>query len=160
MFEWSGYEDPLLNPAYIAKYPDGPEFAFFGDEDEAFEKMRAGFKADVAHPCSQSVVKWRDAGLLQPLDTSKIAGWNDMLPGFMGMKNLMTDDSGKAWFLPFDWGNTALHLPHRQGDRGRGAVAQDFRRSEVPATASRSATMSTTPMRWRASSSASRTGPR
>ena len=24
------------------------------------------------------------------------------------MKNLMTDDRGKAWFMPFDWGNTAL----------------------------------------------------
>jgi spermidine/putrescine-binding protein len=80
IFEWSGYEDPLLNPAYMQKYPEGPEFSFFGDEDEAFEKLRAGYKADVAHPCSQSIIKWREAGLLQPLDTSKIAGWNDILP--------------------------------------------------------------------------------
>jgi len=108
VFEWSGYEDPLLNPAYLTKHPDGPEFAFFGDEDEAFEKLRAGFKADIGHPCSQNVVKWRDAGLLQPLDPARIAGWNDILPGLKSMKNLMTDDSGKAWFLPFDWGNTAL----------------------------------------------------
>jgi spermidine/putrescine-binding protein len=108
IFEWSGYEDPLLNPAYMQKYPEGPEFSFFGDEDEAFEKLRAGFKADVAHPCSQSIVKWREAGMLQPLDTSKIAGWNDILPGFRSMKNLMTDDKGTTWFMPWDWGNTAL----------------------------------------------------
>ncbi|TIT50645.1 MAG: polyamine ABC transporter substrate-binding protein, partial [Mesorhizobium sp.] len=69
VFDWSGYEDPLLHPAYAVKYAAEPTFAFFGDEDEAFQKMRAGFKADIAHPCSQSVVKWREAGMLQPLDT-------------------------------------------------------------------------------------------
>jgi spermidine/putrescine-binding protein len=70
--------------------------------------MRSGFKADLGHPCSQSVVKWREAGLLQPLDTSKITGWNDLNPGIMAMKNLATDDSGKAWFMPWDWGDTQL----------------------------------------------------
>lgn len=124
IFEWSGYEDPLLNPAYMQKYPEGPEFSFFGDEDEAFEKLRAGFKADVAHPCSQSIVKWREAGLLQPLDTSKIAGWNDILPGIRSMKNLMTDDKGAAWFMPWDWGNTALLY---RTDKVSDAEAQSLR---------------------------------
>lgn len=68
VFDWSGYEDPSFHGKYVEKNGDSPTFAFFGDEDEAFEKMRAGFKADIAHPCSQSVVKWREAGLLQPLD--------------------------------------------------------------------------------------------
>ncbi|TGT21689.1 extracellular solute-binding protein, partial [Mesorhizobium sp. M3A.F.Ca.ET.174.01.1.1] len=101
-------EDPLLHPAYTAKYNAEPTFSFFGDEDEAFEKMRAGFKADIAHPCSQSVVKWREAGLLRPLDTSKITGWKDLNPGIMAMKDLATTSDGKAWFMPFDWGNTSL----------------------------------------------------
>lgn len=108
IFDWSGYEAPEFHPRYIEKYKDSPTFTFFGDEDEAFEKLRAGFKADLGHPCSQSVVKWREAGLLQELDTSKIAGWNDMNPGIMAMKNLATTPDGKAWFMPWDWGNTAL----------------------------------------------------
>jgi len=108
IFDWAGYEDPSFHPQYVEKNGDSPTFAFFGDEDEAFEKMRSGFKADLGHPCSQSVVKWREAGLLQPLDTSKIAVWNDLDPGIMAMKNLATDDSGKAWFMPWDWGNTQL----------------------------------------------------
>ncbi|MGN6146844.1 MAG: extracellular solute-binding protein [Mesorhizobium sp.] len=108
VLDWSGYEDPLLHPAYTAKYGGEPSFSFFGDEDEAFEKVRAGFKADVGHPCSQSVVKWRDAGIIQPLDTSRIAGWNDLNPDIMKMKNLATTADGKAWFMPFDWGNTSL----------------------------------------------------
>ena len=51
-------------------------------------------------------MKWREAGLLEPLDTTKLTAWNDILPGIQPMKNLMTTDDGKAWFLPFDWGNT------------------------------------------------------
>ena len=53
-------------------------------------------------------MKWREAGLLQPLDTSKIAGWNDLIPGIMAMKDLATTADGKAWFMPWDWGNTLL----------------------------------------------------
>jgi len=108
VFDWSGYEDPAFHPAYTEKHGGSPDFSFFGDEEEAFQKLRSGFKADVAHPCSQSVVKWREAGLLEPLDTAKLANWNDVLPNFKEMKNLMTSADGTAWFIPFEWGNTVL----------------------------------------------------
>jgi spermidine/putrescine-binding protein len=108
VFDWSGYEDPAFHPAYTEKYGDSPTFAFFGDEEEAFQKLRSGFRADVAHPCSQSVVKWREAGLLAELDPSKIPNWDNILPGFKSMEGLMTTDDGKAWLVPFDWGNTAV----------------------------------------------------
>ncbi|MEZ5873236.1 MAG: extracellular solute-binding protein [Nitratireductor sp.] len=108
VFDWSGYEDPAFHPAYVEKHGVSPTFAFFGDEEEAFQKLRSGFKADLSHPCSQSVVKWREAGLLKPLDTSRIKAWDDILPGFKAMKDLMTSEDGKAWLVPFDWGNTAV----------------------------------------------------
>lgn len=108
VFDWSGYEAPEFHPGYVAKNGQEPTFTFFGDEEEAFQKIRSGFKTDLAHPCSQSVVKWREAGLIQPLDTSKIAGWNDLNPGIMAMKNLATSDDGTVWFMPWDWGNTLL----------------------------------------------------
>ncbi|MDQ0321041.1 spermidine/putrescine-binding protein [Pararhizobium capsulatum DSM 1112] len=108
VFDWSGYEDPAFHPAYTEKYGVEPDFAFFGDEEEAFQKLRSGFKADLAHPCSQSVAKWRDAGMLEPLDTSKLNAWKDILPGIAGMKGLMTSEDGTAWLLPFEWGNTVL----------------------------------------------------
>ncbi|MDR6634760.1 putative spermidine/putrescine transport system substrate-binding protein/spermidine/putrescine transport system substrate-binding protein [Phyllobacterium sp. 1468] len=108
VFDWAGYEEPSFHPGYVAKNGESPTFAFFGDEDEAFEKVRSGFKSDLGHPCSQSVKKWREAGLLQPLDTTKIAGWNDLAPNIMAMKDLATTADGKAWFMPWDWGNTSL----------------------------------------------------
>lgn len=108
VFDWAGYEDPAFHPAYTAKFGTEPDFSFFGDEEEAFQKLRSGFKADLAHPCSQSVAKWREAGMLEPLDTAKLTSWNDILPGIKAMKGLMTGDDGKAYFLPFEWGNTVL----------------------------------------------------
>ena len=108
VFDWAGYEDPAFHPGYVAKNGDSPTFAFFADEDEAFAKMMAGYTPDIAHPCSQSVAKWRDAGLLKPLDPTKIAGYDDVLPGLKSMKDLMTTEDGTVWFLPFDWGNTIM----------------------------------------------------
>ncbi len=108
VFDWSGYEDPGFHELYTSKHGDSPTFAYFADEEEAFQKLRAGFKADLAHPCSQSVVKWRDAGLLEPIDTSRVPEWGNILPGIMSMKNLLTSEDGKAWMVPFEWGNTGL----------------------------------------------------
>ena len=39
VFDWAGYEDPAFHPDFVTKYGDSPSFAFFGDEDEAFEKL-------------------------------------------------------------------------------------------------------------------------
>ncbi len=108
VFDWSGYEDPAFHPAYVEKHGDSPTFTFFGDEEEAFQKLRSGFTADVAHPCSQSVVKWREAGLLKPIDPARVEGWDNILPGIKAMKNLMTTEDGQAWLVPFEWGNTAM----------------------------------------------------
>jgi len=106
VFDWSGYEDPNFYQAYIDKHGDGPTFGFFGDEEEAFQKLRSGFRADAAHPCAQSVPKWIEAGLLEPIDTSKIPRWKDLNPAFRDIKAFQKD--GKYYFVPMDWGNTAL----------------------------------------------------
>ena len=64
IFDWAGYEDENFYLSYIDKHGDKPTYSFFSDEEEAFNKIRAGFKADMAHPCSQSVIKWREAGMI------------------------------------------------------------------------------------------------
>ncbi len=106
IFDWSGYEDENFFPAYKAKHGTGPTFAFFGDEEEAFTKLKSGFKADIAHPCSQSINKWRDAGLVKPIDTSRIPAWKDLNPKLRDLPGFEKD--GKNWIIPIDWGNTAI----------------------------------------------------
>lgn len=112
IFDWAGYEDPEFFKAYTAKHGDSPTYAFFGDEEEAFQKLRSGFKADMAHPCSQSIPKWIEAGLLTPFDTSRIDRWDEMEKSFRDIPAFQKD--GEYYFVPMDWGNTLLtyHTEH------------------------------------------------
>ena len=106
VFDWGGYEDPAFFGAYVEKYGDSPTYSFFSDEEEAFQKVKAGFKADLGHPCSQSVVKWRNADIIVPIDTDRLKNWSKVDSGFANMEGFLVD--GVQWALPIDWGATAL----------------------------------------------------
>ena len=75
-----------------------PTYAFFGDDDEAFQKVSSGFKADVAHPCSQMVSKYRDAGLIEPWDVSRIPEFAEHRPALpeFDRSSRMTPASGTS----------------------------------------------------------------
>src|SRR3546814_13811437 len=64
VFDWAGYAVPAFHQDYLEKHNDSPYFAYLGDTEEAFHKLRAGFKADLGHPCSQSEERQRKAALL------------------------------------------------------------------------------------------------
>ncbi|MEI4470840.1 ABC transporter substrate-binding protein [Frigidibacter sp. MR17.24] len=106
VFDWAGFEEPSIFQGYVDKYGDVPTYAFFGDDDEAFQKVSSGFKADVTHPCSSAVQKYRDADLIEPWDVSKIAAFGDIDPKFLNSP-VFKDDKG-VWFLPTDWGVSAI----------------------------------------------------
>jgi spermidine/putrescine transport system substrate-binding protein len=106
VFDWSGYEDPGFFQAYVDKYGTNPTFAFYGDDDDAFQKLMSGFRADVSHPCSQMVSKFRDADLIEPWDTSRIENYDKINPAFMN-STLFKDEQG-TWYIPAEWGATAI----------------------------------------------------
>lgn len=105
VFDWAGFDQKNLVPDYIAKYGDQPTYAFFGDDDEAFQKVSSGFKVDIAHPCSQMIQKYRDAGLIVPWDVSKIPNFKDIAPSYVNSKVFV--DGGKVWYIPTDFGYSA-----------------------------------------------------
>src|SRR5262245_32970313 len=106
-FTWSGYELPDFNKSFLAAHPDGVDISLFGDDDDAFTKVKAGFHPDLAHPCYDKIARWNKEGLLQPIDTSKIKNWNNIFPVFRNLPDLQAGD-GKVWMVPFDWGNTSI----------------------------------------------------
>ena len=75
-FTWGGYDNPELHKAYVDKYGP-PNYSILGEE-EALQKMRAGFRPDLAHPCTYSIGRWRDSGLFQPIDVSRLANYPDV----------------------------------------------------------------------------------
>ncbi len=104
VFDYPGFENPDFHADYIAKHGDSPAFSFFGDEDEAFQKIRAGFEADVAHICAGSVTKWTESGIIEPWDISKITAYGDLDSNLTG-----TDIAGgETYFIPVDFGSTAI----------------------------------------------------
>lgn len=106
VFDWASFEDQSLIEAYVAKHGQMPTYALFGDDDEAFQKVASGFKADVAHPCSQMVSKYRDAGLIEPWDVSRIPNFGEIAPRFLN-SSIFKDDTG-VWYIPTDYAYTAI----------------------------------------------------
>jgi spermidine/putrescine transport system substrate-binding protein len=124
VFTWAGYEDPELFKPFVEKHGDVPTYAYFGDEEEAFQKLRAGFTADVSHPCSQSVVKWTNAGLLEPIDPEKLENWPNLMQKLKEMPGFVED--GKVWMVPAEWGATGLTYNTEQVPPEDAATLQSF----------------------------------
>ncbi len=106
VFEWAGYELPEFYPAYVEKHGTEPSFSVFGEEEEALQKLRAGFLTDISHPCSGSIGRWNDAGVLRPLDISRIEAWGDIFPTTKEIRGVQIGDD--YYLVPWDWGNSSV----------------------------------------------------
>ena len=106
-FTWSGYELPDFNKSFLAAHPDGVEASIFSDDDDAFTKVKAGFRPDIAHPCYDKIARWNKEGLLQPIDTKRLKNWDKIFPVFKNLPDIQAGD-GKVWMVPWDWGNTSI----------------------------------------------------
>ena len=106
-FGWAGYENPEFHPSYTEKYGGSPDATFWASTEEAFQKMRVGgFVPDVIHPCTTDLIKWQDAGLIQPLDPSRLEHLPDMFPSLDNIQGSIID--GKRYYMPMDWGNSTV----------------------------------------------------
>lgn len=105
-FTWDGYELPEFHKAFEAAHPNSLDVSKFGDDDEAFTKVKAGFKPDLAHPCYDKIVRWKDAGLIEPIDIAKLKNWDKIFPTLRNLPGMVEGD--KTWMVPWDWGNTSI----------------------------------------------------
>ena len=105
-FTWSGYEVPELHQPYIDKHGDSPSWTVFSSGEDGFQKIRAGFQADVVHPCINDVPRWQSAGVIQPLDSSRVSSWNDMFPSLHSMQGAVID--GDLYMVLTDFGLSSM----------------------------------------------------
>lgn len=106
-FTWAGYELPEFHEAFLAAHPGGVDITSFADDNDALSKVRSGFHPDVAHPCTFKIDQWKAAGLLQPIDISRITNWKDVIPALKTLPGVV-DPDGTVWMVPWDWGNTSV----------------------------------------------------
>jgi len=115
VFEWGTYENPNLwnagKYAFNRLYPNVEvKFSFFVDESEALTKLQAGFKPDLVHPCGQSIRRWVDAGVIEPINISLIPLWKNMTEKFQTFDQNFVNEI--PYFQPTDWGyTTVLYRP-------------------------------------------------
>ncbi|WP_210529725.1 ABC transporter substrate-binding protein [Rubellimicrobium arenae] len=105
VFDYPGFERPEFHGAYVERYGASPTFSFFGDEEEAFQKIRSGFQTDVTSICAGSVPKWQESGLIEPWDTSRITDYANLDANLTGTS---VGAGGEVYFLPTYFGTTAI----------------------------------------------------
>jgi spermidine/putrescine transport system substrate-binding protein len=109
LFQWQDYMEPPFLADYQKTYNEKPAITIFADEDEAFSKMRAGFKPDVMGPCYYEFPRWKEAGLLEPIETARLKNWDKISPTLRNLPGISAGP-GKVWFVPHYWGNTSLTI--------------------------------------------------
>ena len=68
--------------------------------------MKTGWSPDLIHPGNYNVGRFKDAGLLKPIDTSRLKNFNDII------ESVRSDDScvydGKQYMVPTEYGNSSI----------------------------------------------------
>ena len=105
-YTWAGYDDPIYHNAYVKKNGGTPNYAIFADEEEALQRVRNGYRADVAHPCTSNVVRWHAAGIVKPIDVDRLENWPDVFEGFKKVRGVQID--GQVFHVPWEWGNSSI----------------------------------------------------
>ncbi len=58
-------------------------------------------------PAAYEFPRWQEAGLIQPIDISKLKNWNKIAPTLRSCPTSKRRD-GRVWFVPHYWGNTSV----------------------------------------------------
>jgi spermidine/putrescine transport system substrate-binding protein len=75
----------------------------FSSWDETFAKLKTDV-FDVALVANPYVSLWGEAGVLQPLDLSRLSNWNDLFPALRD-GDFLRDEAGNVYAVPIAWGD-------------------------------------------------------
>ena len=112
VFTWAGYDDSDDGAPWMwSQYQEGDygeksplRFTFLEDDTQALSKVATGYNPDIIHPCMMWVEQWKDAGLIQPLDTSLMPDFDGIPEAIKGGGNM----DGQYWMMPFDVGFSSM----------------------------------------------------
>jgi spermidine/putrescine transport system substrate-binding protein len=71
--------------------------------DARFAKLQTD-SFDVAVVANPYVAQWAAAGVLAPIDTSRLSNWADVFPGLQ-QAEFLADSQGKIYAVPIAWGD-------------------------------------------------------
>lgn len=105
---WEGYADPSFVRAFEEKYHCKVFASYMGSSDELVAKLRGGSAStyDVISPSSDVATSIANAGLVAPLDLSKIPSYNELTTRLREMPLVRLN--GQVYGVPFTWGPNPL----------------------------------------------------
>ena len=105
VLEWAYYEVPEMWVEFGLQHPDvTPIFNFGASDPDIFAKYLAGSGEDIVHFYTPWLQFYVDEGLIQPIDTAKLANWEKVPEGF---RESCTID-GVVYCVPWDWGFSSI----------------------------------------------------
>ncbi|MDC0741932.1 ABC transporter substrate-binding protein [Polyangium mundeleinium] len=100
---WEGYADPKFTKGFEEKYGVTVKGTYFGSSDELVAKLKSSPGVyDIVSPSSDVAYTLVQGGLVDPIDTSKIANWGDLADALKNLEDAKKD--GKQYGVPFTWG--------------------------------------------------------
>jgi spermidine/putrescine transport system substrate-binding protein len=79
-FTRGGFDIPEYFEEYVARRDELPNFSTYGSAEEALQKLQSGFVPDIALPCISDVPRWSATDLFQPIDTTRLSNFGDVMP--------------------------------------------------------------------------------
>ena len=76
----TGFDLPDDRRDFVEQYPDvAVDFTYFEQDADALAKLQSSFQVNLVHPCSSWWGLYVEAGLVQPIDTSRLTHWPDVI---------------------------------------------------------------------------------
>jgi spermidine/putrescine transport system substrate-binding protein len=79
-------------------------FEIGASDADIYSKMKAGNQADIFHPYTGWLQFYVDEGLVEEIDTTKLANWDQVPDNLKEIGQI----NGKQYFVPWDWGFTSV----------------------------------------------------
>ncbi|MFD0987983.1 ABC transporter substrate-binding protein [Methyloligella solikamskensis] len=103
MLAWEGYADDSFVKPFTEDTGCEVSAVYVGSNDEFFAKLMAGGgQYDLISPSNDTTMKLIDAGLVDPVDMSKVPNSKDFFPAFESPAWLTKDD--EIYGVPYAWG--------------------------------------------------------
>ena len=114
IFNWDTYVAPDTISGFEAATGIRVRYDLFASNDELFAKLRAGNPGyDVIFPSNNYAARMAEAGLLLPLDHTRIPNIANLEPEFMEVEF----DPGRRFSLPYFWGTVGIGYRMSRVDR-------------------------------------------
>ena len=103
--DWAGYDLPEFFEPFSVEHPLATvNYTYMEQDSDAFAKMQSGFEVDIVHACDSWWRVYVENDLVQPIDTSQLDNWDDLVPQ---MAELAEFD-GETYFVPWEWGYESI----------------------------------------------------